>query len=125
VIARTTNAFVADSICSIFLLSSIVGIRAFSTVVVTSGFSGVLVVLFQSHFLSSVLAKFLAKTCYKFMTFWQNRAKFTTALSWVLAIFASTRKQICSPLLLFQRVGGSSKSHICLWRSLSSLSFTI
>jgi hypothetical protein len=52
------------------------------------------VVLFQSHFLSSVLAKFLAKTCYKFMTFWQNRAKFTTALSWVLAIFASTRKQI-------------------------------
>jgi hypothetical protein len=44
------------------------------------------VVLFQSHFLSSVLAKFLAKTCYKFMTFWQNRAKFTTALSWVLAI---------------------------------------
>jgi hypothetical protein len=100
-------------------------IRAFSTVVVTSGFSGVLVVLFQSHFLSSVLAKFLAKTCYKFMTFWQNRAKFTTALSWVLAIFASTRKQICSPLLLFQRVGGSSKSHICLYRSLSSLSFTI
>jgi hypothetical protein len=100
-------------------------LRAFSTVVVTSGFSGVLVVLFQSHFLSSVLAKFLAKTCYKFMTFWQNRAKFTTALSWVLAIFASTRKQICSPLLLFQRVGGSSKSHICLWRSLSSLSFTI
>jgi hypothetical protein len=51
------------------------------------------VVLFQSHFLSSVLAKFLAKTCYKFMIFWQNRAKFTTALSWVLAIFASTRKQ--------------------------------
>jgi hypothetical protein len=101
-------------------------VRAFSTVVVSSGFSGVLVVLFQSHFLLSVLAKFLAKTCYKFMTFWQNRAKFTTALSWVLVIFASTRKQICSPLLLFQRVGGSSKSHICLWHSLSSLScFTI
>ncbi len=35
------------------------GVRAFSTLVVTSGFSGVLVVLFQSHFLSSVLAKFL------------------------------------------------------------------
>jgi hypothetical protein len=100
-------------------------VRAFSTIVVTSGFSGVLVVLFQSHFLSSVLAKFLAKTCYKFMTFWQNRAKFTTALSWVLAIFVSMRKQICSPLLLFQRVGGSSKSHICLWHSLSSLSFMI
>jgi hypothetical protein len=63
-------------------------LRAFSTVVVTSGFSGVLVVLFQSHFLLSVLAKFLAKTCYKFMTFWQNCAKFMTALSWVLAIFA-------------------------------------
>jgi hypothetical protein len=104
---------------------SIGAVRAFSTVVITSGFSGVLVVLFQSHFLSSVLAKFLAKTCYKFMTFWQNRAKFTTALSRVLAIFASTQKQICSPLLLFQRVGSSSKSHICLWRSLSSLSFTI
>ncbi len=40
-------------------------LRAFSTVVVTSGFSGVLVVLFQSHFLSSVLAKFLAKTIHK------------------------------------------------------------
>jgi hypothetical protein len=100
-------------------------IRAFSTVVVTCGFSGVLVVLFQSHFLSSFLAKFLAKTCYKFMTFWQNCAKYTTALSWVLAIFASTQKQIFSPLLLFQRVGSSSKSHICLWHSLSSLSFTI
>jgi hypothetical protein len=112
----------AESLHFQFLFCSV---RAFSTVVVTSGFSGVLVVLFQSHFLSSVLTKFLAKTCYKFMTFGQNRAKFTTALSWVLAIFASTWKQICSPLLLFQRVGGSSKSHICLWRSLSSLSFTI
>lgn len=59
-------------------------LRAFSTVVITSGFSWVLVVLFQSHFLSSVLAKFLAKTCFKFMTFWQNRAKFTTALPRVL-----------------------------------------
>jgi hypothetical protein len=84
-------------------------IRAFSTVVVSSGFSGVLVVLFQSHFLLSVLAKFLAKTCYKFMTFWQNRAKFTTALSWVLAIFASTRKQICSPLLFFKGLAAVQK----------------
>jgi hypothetical protein len=110
------------------LVIRVTRLRAFSSVVVTCGFSGVLVVLFQSHFLSSVLAKFLAKTCYKFMTFWQNRAKFTTVLSWVLAIFASTRKQksVHLWLLLFQSVGGSSKSHIyCLWRSLSSLSFLI